>query len=44
MLLYAESFSTHPIGKSIVKAFGKLLIQKLITQHEELSDLEKSNN
>ena len=34
---YAESFSTHPIGKSIVKAYGKTIDSKLITQHEELS-------
>ena len=36
---YSESFSTHPIGKSIVKAYGKTIDSKLITQHEELSGL-----
>lgn len=36
---YAESFSTHPIGKSILKAFGKDIDSKLITKHEELSGL-----
>ncbi|WP_419776847.1 heavy metal translocating P-type ATPase [Malaciobacter marinus] len=36
---YAESFSTHPIAKSIVKAFDKTVDSKLITEHEELSGL-----
>ena len=36
---YSESFSTHPIGKSIVKAYGKTIDSKLIIQHEELSGL-----
>ena len=36
---YSESFSTHPIGKSIVKVYGKTIDSKLITQHEELSGL-----
>ena len=36
---YAESFSTHPIAKSIVEAFDKTVDSKLITEHEELSGL-----
>ncbi|AXH10202.1 cadmium-translocating P-type ATPase [Malaciobacter halophilus] len=36
---YAESFSTHPIAKSIVKAFDKTIDSKLISEHEELSGL-----
>ena len=36
---YAESFSTHTIGVSIVKAFGETIDSKLITKHEELSGL-----
>ncbi len=36
---YAESFSTHPIAKSIVKAYEKELDSQKITSHEELSGL-----
>ncbi|RXK01288.1 cadmium-translocating P-type ATPase [Arcobacter sp. CECT 8986] len=36
---YAESFSTHPIAKSIVKAYDENIDSKLIFNHEELSGL-----
>ena len=36
---FAESFSTHPIAKSIVKAFDKKIDTKVILEHEELSGL-----
>ncbi|RXJ87189.1 heavy metal translocating P-type ATPase [Arcobacter sp. CECT 8985] len=36
---YAESFSTHPIAKSIVKAYNQNINTKLISNHEELSGL-----
>ncbi|AXX92880.1 cadmium-translocating P-type ATPase [Malaciobacter molluscorum LMG 25693] len=36
---YAESFSTHPIAKSIVKAYNQNIDSKLILNHEELSGL-----
>ncbi len=36
---YAESFSTHPIAKSIVKAYKQEIDSQKITAHEELSGL-----
>lgn len=36
---YAESFSTHPIAKSIVEAYGKKIDSQEISFHEELSGL-----
>lgn len=42
LLRYAalsENFSTHPIAKSIVKAYDKNINPEEITQHEELSGL-----
>ncbi|RXJ90302.1 cadmium-translocating P-type ATPase [Arcobacter sp. CECT 8983] len=36
---YAESFSTHPIAKSIVSSYGKEIDSKAIGLHEELSGL-----
>ncbi|NVJ53191.1 MAG: cadmium-translocating P-type ATPase [Campylobacteraceae bacterium] len=36
---YAESFSTHPIAKSIVSSYGKEIDSKVIGLHEELSGL-----
>lgn len=34
---YAENFSTHPIGESIKKAYGKEIDNKLIIKTEEIS-------
>ncbi|MFY9074886.1 heavy metal translocating P-type ATPase [Malaciobacter mytili] len=36
---YAENFSTHPIAKSIVKAYKQEIDSQKITAHEELSGL-----
>ena len=36
---FAESFSTHPIANSIVKAFGNKIETQVILEHEELSGL-----